>query len=157
MWSGHSGKEDCLLNLVTAALPVGPGHIGTADITGEFTTKRKRDNVAKYLALKSELTKVKPKNILENNCYIMCKNEVIVMIQQVLSKRSEILLFNNGTLWHTKLFIWLKKKINFLDKKFYHPNNSLEGTRTERNSKKLNSKSVSFEAKHIQFAEHQLI
>lgn len=88
MRSGHSGKEDCLLNMVTAALPVGPGHIGTADITGEFTTKRKRDNVAKYLALKSELTKVKPKNILENNCYIMCKNEVIVMIQQVLSKRS---------------------------------------------------------------------
>lgn len=80
MWSGYLGKEDCFLNLVIVVLSVGLGYIGIVDIIGEFIIKRKRDNVVKYLVLKSELIKVKFKNILENNCYIMCKNEVIVMI-----------------------------------------------------------------------------
>lgn len=64
-------------------------------------------------------------------------------------KRLEILLFNNGILWYIKLFIWFKKKINFLDKKFYYLNNSLEGIRIERNFKKFNLKLVLFEVKYI--------
>lgn len=43
----------------------------------------------------------------------------------------------------------LKKKINFLDKKFYYLNNSLEGIRIERNFKKFNLKLVLFEVKYI--------
>lgn len=58
----------------------------------------KQDDVAKFLALKSEQTNAEAKNILENSCCVMYRNKVIATNQQDPAKRSENLSFDNGTL-----------------------------------------------------------
>lgn len=91
--------------MITPTLLLRLGHIGAA--LENSPASMKQDDVAKYLVLKSELTNVEAKNILENNCCLLYRNQVTATNEQDPAKKSENLVCDNGTLRHSKFFIWL--------------------------------------------------